>query len=152
VFAHSHAGTGRSAGSRVVATPKDRFKFAELRRLEPAARRETIPERIELQGGHRFENVQLADARLQDCADTSEGAQGAKRITRFKKALSPSEFPQDLLEPQFVHLVNCDEERFIVLVRLWLGELKEFVNLQILRVGQCFVAHVTGFPSSSTSL
>jgi hypothetical protein len=47
---------------------------------------------------------------------------------------------QNLLEPKFIDLVNCDEQKLIVFwaVAQWLLELQQFVYLQVGDVGDVF--------------
>ena len=54
---------------RALAQPEDRLDLTELGALEPGRRLEPVAERLELERGHRLEDVDLGDEGLEDLQD-----------------------------------------------------------------------------------
>ena len=142
MFAHAHSGAGGGTRTGVVAAAQHGLEFTELRRLESAARGQAVAEGVVLQRGHGFQDVQLRHAHLEDGANAAQGCQRAEGVAGLERALHGLHFVQNLLKPQFVHLVNGDEQRFVVFVGLGVVEVQKLVDLQVLGIGQCGAGHV----------
>ena len=67
-------------------------------------------------------------------------------VARFQSSLKSGELVQNLLKPQFIDLVDRDEEQLIVLrsLRKGLLECEQLIDLQIGRVGNGFVVIGSG--------
>ena len=60
--------------------PQHELQLPELRRLKPAGGGEEFPEGEEFGRGHRLQNVELGDHRLEDGEDALEGVLGAGQV------------------------------------------------------------------------
>ena len=80
-------------------------------------RREERPERRELERRHRLEHVELTDERLEDRPHAFEAVQRTDDVIVVEQRHDPIEFVQHLLEPQFVDLMDDDEQHLIMVVR-----------------------------------
>jgi len=89
--------------------------LAELGGLEPRRRFEPVPERGELERGHRLEDVDLGDERLEDLQDAVEQVEGPVGICRLQGPLDLRQLVEQLLEPQLIDLVDHDEQQLVVL-------------------------------------
>ena len=69
VLGHAHARPLGSASASGIPSAKNCLNLAKLRRLKTARRLQPPAERIELQRGHRLENVDLPDTGFHDGAD-----------------------------------------------------------------------------------
>ena len=83
--------------------------------MKAAAGLEAVAERQELERRHRLEDVDLGDQHLEDREDALEGVERARAVVGAQQLLEIVELVQHLLEPQLVHLVHDDEQRFVVL-------------------------------------
>ena len=68
-----------------TAPAEHELELAELVRLEAAGLLEPLAERLELERGHRLEDVELRDEHLQDGEDALERVLGAVR-RRWRRA------------------------------------------------------------------
>ena len=101
---------------RWIAPAEHRFELAELRRLEAAGGVEPVAEAGELARRHRLQDVDLRDHDLQDGEHPAQGVEGPGGVVVLQQLLGVDQLVDQLLEPQLVHLVDDDEEHFIVLV------------------------------------
>lgn len=110
-----------------------RFQLTELLALNSAAVLQETAERIELERGHCFQNVDLSHKRLHDGEHAAHRLDGGEGLAGFQLLPHPTEFMQDLLEPELVGLMDDDEEHLVVLLRLGLQflQLQQFRYLQI---------------------
>ena len=62
-------------------------------------------------------------------------------VPRLEGWLERCQLVKDLLEPQFIHLVDGDEKQFIVFGTIRERNLKreQFIHLEIGGVGHCFI-------------
>ena len=88
---------------------------AEPRRLEPRRRVEPVAERQELERGHRLEDVDLRDERLEDLEDAVEQVERAVGVAGLERQLDAAQLVAERLEPQLVDLVDDDEQQLVVL-------------------------------------
>jgi hypothetical protein len=106
----------RAGGRRGrLSLAEHRLDLPKLRRLEPRRRLEPVAERGELERGHRLEDVDLGDQRLEDLQDPVEQMEGRIGVARLEHPLDFGELVEELLEPQLVHLMDDDEEQLVVL-------------------------------------
>jgi hypothetical protein len=93
---------------------EDELDLAELRGLETAGGTEPLPERAELKRRHRLHDVKLAHEHLDDLQRSLEGRCRPIGLVGPEKLTAAGQFVKHALEPQFVHLVNDDEQRLVV--------------------------------------
>ncbi len=109
------------------------FQLTELPALESAAVLQETAEGVELERGHRFEDVDLGYECFHDGEHASHRLDGGEGLAGLKLKPHPTEFMQNLLEPEFVSLMDDDEEHLVVLLRIGLQflQLQQFRYLQI---------------------
>src|SRR5438309_375413 len=95
---------------------------------------EAVAERQELERRQRLEDVDLGDQHLEDREDALEGVERARAVVGAQQLLEIVELVQHLLEPQLVHLVHDDEQRFVVL-GTGTPQRQQFVESQVTGVG-----------------
>ena len=95
--------------------------LAELGGLEAARVGEEGTERGELERRHRLQHVELGDQRLEDLEDPGETVVTLGGGVIVERPGERVEFVQYLLEPQFVDLMNDDEEGLVVFGLAGLG-------------------------------
>jgi len=100
------------------------LELAELERLEAAGRIEAVAETQELERGHRLENVDLRDECLEDGQDAIERAESSCAVAGGELLAQVVDLVQFLFEPEFVHLVDDDEEHLVVFGRIGLPSLQ----------------------------
>ena len=87
---------------------------------------------------HAFENMNLVYEQFFDLDDAFQGARRGGYTIFFQKLNRRIELVQDLFEPQFISLMHCDEEKFIVMSGSGQAVLKidQILNTKILVVGE----------------
>ena len=93
------------------------FELAKLPTLKAARARKKIAKRQKLNGRHRFKHIDLLHHRLENREHALERAAALHGVSCSKRTRESIAFVQLLLEPEFIHLMNDDEEHLIV---LWL--------------------------------
>ena len=124
-----------------------------MNRLEAAAGLQSLAERVEGPGGHRFQNVQLTNQGFQDGAAPSKRGMGAPLCTSEEIRFDFFQFVQEQFEPQFIDLMDDNEKHFIVLSRIAADMLKiqQLVQFKIARVSQ--IRHGVGIlPAQAETL
>src|SRR5687768_1463634 len=134
------AGTAafRKTTNRLLALgPEDELDLPELIRLESARRLEPRAKRQELERRHGLEDVELCDEHLEDGEDALERVLRPVRVIRGEQLAHAIELVEQLLEPELVHLMDDDEQQFVVFrsVRPRLLQREEVVDAQIAAVG-----------------
>jgi hypothetical protein len=124
VLCHPHPGALLSFFTRVISTAEDCFELPKLSGLEAARGGKPRSKRRKLQGRHCLQHIDLRDARFHNRAHTREQGQTAVSVPALQSRLQGFELVQHLLEPQFIHLVNGDEQQLIVLRPLREGLLE----------------------------
>ena len=124
---------------------KHELEFTELCRLKPAGIVKKGSEGEEGYWRHCFQNVHLRYHRLQDGEHALQGGHGNLDITIKKGLGKVFNFMQLLLEPEFIDLVNHDEEGLIMFGALGAGLLKceKFRDLQVVGVCLFHIADAT---------
>ena len=103
----------------------EKFQFAELLGLEAAGGRQLFAKSEEMRGQHGFEDRELLDQHAHDFRAATQQARGfvdsiaRSRIGRGIAQIGNHrvQIVQQLLEPQFVGLVNDDEQQFVMMRR-----------------------------------
>ena len=117
---------------------KEKLYFAKLHRLKPRRRFQPVAKTRERRRRHGFEDVDLRDEHLHDCARAFERMDRAEEIAGRKIAFDLLKLVEQLLEPQFVGLMNDDEQHLVVLrgrgARVLKGE--QFLEIEIIGVRQ----------------
>ena len=101
----------------------EELDLAELHRLEPARRRQPVPELAEVLRRHGLEDVDLLGQHAFDGVHAAEQMLGQPELTGQHRVPGRGQLVQDLLEPQLVHLVNRDEQQLVVRRRIRLQPL-----------------------------
>ena len=114
------------------------LQFAELRRLEPGGLVEPVAEARERHRRERLDDVHLLDHHLHDRAGALERADRGVELAGEEVGLDLLQFVQEQLEPEFVGLVDDDEEHLVVLRRLGprLLQREQLIEMQIIAVGE----------------
>ena len=150
VQAHGEGGASAAGGREAIdrgatALAEHEFELAELVRLEAAGLLEPLAERLELERGHRLEDVELRDQHLQDGEDALQGVLGAGGVVGVEQHADAVELVEDFLEPQLVDLVDDDEEQLVMFrsvgARLLQGQ--QLIDFQVGVVGDR-AFHATG--------
>src|SRR5262245_32131254 len=84
--------------------------LAELIRLKTASRLEPLAECQEFERRHRLEDIQLRDHDLHNRKDSFQRVLRTVRLVVFEPLSNAIQFVQQLLEPEFVYLMDDDEE------------------------------------------
>lgn len=121
----------------LVPAAEDGLQNTELGRLEPARSVESRTETGELARSHRLEHIDLRDHHLEDSQDSPQSADGVSGVTRFELLLQVKRLVENLFEPKFIHLVDHDEEQFVVLVGSRMLSVQQFVQRKVGCVTQC---------------
>ena len=108
------AALGKATDGPVVLGSQDELDLPELIGLEPARGFQPRAKRQELQWRHRLEDIELHDEHLQDRQDSLQRVLCAVGIVGGEQPARPIQLVQQLLEPEFVHLVDDDEEELVV--------------------------------------
>ena len=116
----------------------------KLDTLESRGRDQEVAELEEVERGHGFEHADLLDQQLLDLGDAVEAGDDSQHLgfgnsCRGEQLGNLVEFPEDLLEPQFVSLVDDDEQHLVVYRRSASGRgqllaVQQPIELQIVRV------------------
>jgi diguanylate cyclase (GGDEF)-like protein len=114
-----------------VPAAQDRLELAELRRLKAARGAQRLSEPGELGRRHGLQHVELGHHDLQDGQRPAQRAHGVRRLPGLELDLQLGQFVQQLLEPQFVDLVDDDEQHLVVLVRPRLLGPEQLVQPQV---------------------
>ncbi len=124
---------------------------SELQTLEPRRRDEQVPEVEEVERGHGLEYVDLLHQQTLDVDDPLEVSDQHPHLALFHRAVLEDgehrvKFMEDLLEPEFVGLVDDDEEHLIVDRSAPFGafqvlSVEELVQLEVVRVVERVFAH-----------
>lgn len=101
--------------------------------MEAAGGIQIVTELIKILRGHRFQNVYLPLKETLDCMDAPQVFGTFQQLAVAQADYYRFDLMHDLLEPQFVHLMNDDKERLIVVRRLgkWLLQGKQLIDVQI---------------------
>jgi hypothetical protein len=77
-----------------------------------------------LEGRHGFQDIELGNAGFHDGSNSPEQRKRAVTVAIFQRNLQCLTLVQNLLEPEFIHLVDGDEQQLIVLrtIGKWLLE------------------------------
>ena len=120
-----------------AALAEHELELAELIRLEAAGLLEPLAERLELERGHRLEDVELRDQDLQDGEDALQRVLGAVGVVGVEQRTDAVELVEDFLEPELVDLVDDDEEQLVVFRSVGAGLLQrqQLIDLQVGVVG-----------------
>ncbi|MCY3819124.1 MAG: hypothetical protein OXH52_07160 [Gammaproteobacteria bacterium] len=110
--------------------PRNELDLAELRGLETAGGAEAFAERSELEWRNRLHDVELADEHLHDPDRTLQRRRGPVGLILRQQVPGVLQLMQHALEPQFVDLVNDDEQRLVVGAGKRLLQRQEFSDLQ----------------------
>ncbi len=133
-----------AAGSRIPSIASMARNPADWK---PRRRVQAVAEREELERGHRLEDVDLRDERLEDLEDPVEEVQRDVGVAGIQGAPDARELVAELLEPQLVHLVDDDEQQLIVLRAVRTSgaldlEREQLGHLEIGRVRDGAAGHV----------
>src|SRR6266487_2611939 len=112
------------------------LNFSKLHRLKSRCGLEPIAEARERRRRHRFEDVHLRYERFHDRAGALERMNRGEQIAGGEIALYFLELMQQLLEPEFVRLMDDDEKHLVVLGRARARVLKreQLLQIEIVRV------------------
>src|SRR6476660_151015 len=103
----------RECRSAFVAEQK--FQLPKLDRLKSRCRLKSVTKTRKGRWRHCLEDIHLRHQRLHNGPGTLEGMNRAEEISCGKISLNFFKLVQQLFEPEFIGLVNDDEEHFIVL-------------------------------------
>ena len=117
------------------------FELAKLDGLESGRGFQPVAERVERQRGHRFQDVQLADERLEDHAHPFEQVQRGVQVVGGEQPLDAIQFVQQLLEPQLVNLMDHDKEHLVVFLGIGLHTLRVQQRVEIEVAGVSHLGH-----------
>ncbi len=123
------------------------LNLTKLHRLKTTRRIQLVAKRKKTDRRHGFENVNLVYQQLFDRHDAIYCARGGGYAIFFQQLNRSVELVQNLFEPEFVSLVNRNEQEFIVMSRTGKTILKinQVLNTKILVVGKWgIVAVVVG--------
>ena len=120
-----------------VAQAAEKLKLAKLLRLKSARRVEVLAKTIELLRSHRLENIDLLPKHALNGVDSPEYLPHAHEIVGIAGDGELVELVQELFEPEFVNLMDDDEEQLVVMGRLRERFLQseQFLDFEIRAVG-----------------
>ena len=116
----------------------DNFELSKLRRLEAAGGAQRVTEVSVVARAHRAEDVPLVDKDIADDEYAFDESVGFWEIVALEVFECGVELVQNLSEPEFVGLVQDNEEHFVVtlVADASLLQLEELRYFQILPVGE----------------
>lgn len=76
----------------------------------------------------------MGNGNLKNVSYPAKPVGGAPTLIRSEGAHGTSNLMQDLLEPELVGLVNCDEEQLVMFFRAGSLEAEKFIKRQVTRV------------------
>src|SRR5262249_40670281 len=107
------------------------LQFPELKRLETGGRGQWIAEPHEAIGAHSLQNLNLGNQDFEDTACTFQGCGHSRNVASQKVVPCKIQLMKDELEPEFVDLVDDDEEHFVVsIIGQRLLQIQQLVDLQ----------------------
>src|SRR2546429_3231506 len=107
-----------AVNNRCVFQPRREFDLTKLHTLKTARRIQFITKSQEVDRRHRFQNVYLLDEHLFNFDDAPQTACRSRRAILVHLRDGGVNLVQDLLEPEFVSLMNRDEEQLVVMRRV----------------------------------